>query len=90
MRIIEFLRIIFVSFETLFLLIIVGIYFYNPIFFLSIGNNIQTNNEILKFIPTIPLSICCFSIQYAWKILMPLGSGSNRFLHEWPNYWRLN
>jgi hypothetical protein len=89
MKVVESLRIIFASYEALFLSIILVIYFYYPAFFISIGSSFQANNEILKFIPSIPLVVCGFSAQYAWKILMPLESGSNRILHEWPNYWKL-
>jgi hypothetical protein len=89
MKGIESLRIIFASYEALFLSIILASYFYYPAFFVGIGSSFQTNNEIWKFIPSIPLVVCGFSVQYAWKILMPLESGSNRILHEWPYYWKL-
>jgi hypothetical protein len=89
MKAFEALRIIFASYEALFLSIILASYFYYPAIFVGIGNNFQTNNEIWKFIPSIPLVVCSFSVQYAWKILMPLESSSNRILHEWPNYWKL-
>ena len=89
MKTIESLRVVFVSFEVLFLSFIAAIYFYYPDVLIGIGNSFQTNNEIWKFIPSIPLVVCGFSVQYAWKILMPLGSSSNRILHEWPNYWKL-
>lgn len=89
MKVIEPFRVILVSFEALFISFISAIYFYYPDVLVGIGNNFQTNNEIWKFIPSIPLVVCGFSVQYAWKILMPLGSSSNRILHEWPNYWKL-
>lgn len=89
MKVIEAIRVIFASYEALFLSVIIAIYFYYPAFFVGIGANFQTNDEIWKFIPSIPLIVCGFSIQYAWKILMPLESNSNRLLHEWPNYWKL-
>ena len=89
MKVIEAIRVIFVSCEALFVSIIIAIYFYYPAFFVGIGANFQTNDEIWKFIPSIPVVVCGFSIQYAWKILMPLESNSNRLLHEWPSYWKL-
>jgi hypothetical protein len=89
MKAIESLRILFASYEALFLSIIAASYFYYPDFFIGIGENFQTNNEIWKFIPSIPLVVCGFAVQYAWKILMPLESSSNRVLHEWTNYWKL-
>lgn len=89
MKTIEAIRIIFVSYEALFISIIFAGYFYFPVIFVYIGRNIQTNNELWKFIPSITVIVCGFSVQYAWKILMPLESSSNRILHEWPNYWKL-
>jgi len=89
MRLLETLRIIYVSYETLFFVVVVALYFYFPVFFIEIGNHLKTNNDLWKFIPSIPLIICGFSVQYAWKILMPLNGSSNRILHEWPNYWKL-
>ena len=89
MRLLETLRIIFVSCETLFFVVVVIFYFYFPVFFIEIGNQFKINNDIWKFIPSIPLIICGFSVQYAWKILMPLDGKSNRTLHEWSDYWKL-
>lgn len=89
MKVIETLRIIFASYEALFISIIVATYFYFPGIFVGIGDNFKTNDEIWKFLPSIPLLICGFSVQYAWRILMPLQTTSNRLLHEWPNYWKL-
>jgi hypothetical protein len=89
-QLLEALRIIIVSFEALFLLIIAAIYSYSPEIIIFVGNHFKINNDIWKFIPTVPLILCGFSIKYAWKILMPLeGNNSNRLLHEWPNYWKL-
>ena len=77
------------SYEALFFVIIVALCFYFPVVFVEIGNHLKTNNDIWKFIPSIPLIICSFSVRYAWKILIPLEGSSNRILHEWPNYWKL-
>ena len=89
MRLLETLRIIIVSFETLFVLIVVAIYLYFPEIFIAIGNHFKSNNDIWKFIPSIPIILCGFSVRYSWKILMPLSGSSNRTLYEWPNYWKL-
>lgn len=88
-RLLEVLKIIIISFETLFVVIVAAIYFYSPENIVSIGNHFKNNNDIWKFIPSIPLILCGFSVQYAWRILVPLGGNSNRTLHEWPNYWKL-
>jgi hypothetical protein len=89
MKIIEIIKLLFISFEAVFLLTMIAALQFYPVPFELIGNQIKANNEIWKFIPTIPLAICVFSIQYAWKILNPINNSSNRILHEWPNYWKL-
>jgi|LGOV01.1.fsa_nt_gb hypothetical protein len=89
MKLLEILKINIISFESLFLAFVITFLFYYPGIFEGIGNHFKNNNDIWKFLPTIPLLICSFSINYAWKILMPMDSGSNRILHEWPNYWKL-
>ncbi len=89
MKIIEIIKILFISFEAVFLLALFAALQFYPESFELIGNQIKANMEIWKFIPTIPLAICAFSIQYAWKILNPINGSSNRILHEWPNYWKL-
>ena len=88
-KLLELAKLIFISFEFLFLVILIAVLHYYPNIFEYVGNHFKTNNDIWKFLPTIPLLICGFSIKYAWKILMPIDSGSNRILHEWPNYWKL-
>ncbi len=89
MKILEIIKLLFVSIEAVFLLALIAAMQFYPGVFEHIGNQFKANNEVWKFIPTIPLVICGFSIQYAWKILNPINSASNRILHEWPNYWKL-
>lgn len=89
MKIIEILKLLVISFESVFLLVLLAVIQFYPEPFELLGNQIKVNIEIWKFIPTIPLAICAFSIQYAWKILNPINSSSNKVLHEWPNYWKL-
>ncbi|HAW59537.1 MAG TPA: hypothetical protein DCX03_11105 [Bacteroidales bacterium] len=68
---------------------IIAFLIYFPHKFEQIGEIFKTNNELWKFLLSIPLVICSFSIGYAWKILNPISNGSNRMLHEWPHYWKL-
>lgn len=89
MNILEILRFIFISFETLIMVILLAVLHHSPELFENIGAQLITDKEVWKFLPTIPLIICGFSIKYAWKILMPLDNTSNRILHEWPGYWKL-
>ncbi len=89
MKIIELIKIIFISFEAVFVLALVLVFQYFPDALQNVGHQFKTNSDVWKFIPTVPLIICGFSIQYAWKILNPISSSSNRILHEWPGYWKL-
>jgi hypothetical protein len=89
MKIFEILRFIIISLEAIILLILLTVFRYFPEIFESIGSQILSNKDVWKFLPTIPLIICGFSIKYAWKILTPFDNTSNRVLYEWPNYWKL-
>jgi hypothetical protein len=88
-KILELIKIIFISFEFLYLIILVLIYQSFPDIFGSIGDKFHSNQEIWKYIPTIPSGLLIASLSYSWKILTPLNSTSNRPLYEWPDYWKL-
>ncbi|MFH2123345.1 MAG: hypothetical protein ABIJ50_07695 [Pseudomonadota bacterium] len=85
----ELTKIIFVSFEFLYLTVLLAVYQFYPAIFGSIGHKFHSNQEIWKFIPTLPTSLLVASISYTWKIITPLSGTSNRVLHEWPDYWKL-
>lgn len=89
MKILETLRFIIISIEAIILLTLLTVLYYFPEIFELIGSQILSNKDVWKFLPTIPLIICGFSVKYAWKILMPLENASNKVLYEWPNYWKL-
>jgi len=89
MRLLEILRIILVSFESLFVGVVVVTYLYLPDFFVGIGSHFKKDDDVWRFIPSIPMILCVCSVKYAWKILMPLDGSSNRRLIEWPGYWKL-
>lgn len=88
-RLLELLRIVFISFEFLFLTIVVSIYQFQPDLLGGIGQKFHANQELWKYIPTIPSGLLVVSLSYSWKILTPLNSASNRLLYEWPDYWKL-
>lgn len=83
------LRMIFVSFECLFILAVCLLNQYQSGLFVALGDNITSDTEVTKWLPAIPfgLAIYCF-VDVIWKLITPL-SGSNRKLHEWPDFWRL-
>jgi hypothetical protein len=87
-KIVECIRLIFISFEFLYVVVIAAIAIHYPAVLSELGASIRANAEVLKWIPILPLTICAFVFQLAWRITTPL-PGSNRLLYDWPNYWRL-
>ncbi len=88
-KFVELIRIIFVSFEFLFLIIVFSAYQFYPDLLSEIGQKFHINQEFWKYIPTIPSGLLIASLSYSWKILTPLDNSSNRPLYEWPDYWKL-
>ena len=87
-KIIEIFRLLIVSLETLYLVCLIGVAYFLPSVFVSCGKLLSANAEILKWIPVLPLGICGFSFNLAWRLTEPL-SKSNRLLYDWPEYWQL-
>ncbi len=85
----EFLKILFISFEFVIVLIIFLTMNLFPEFYAKIGSKFIGDSEIWKYIPVIPFTLASASINYAWKILTPLTNSSNKILYDWPDYWKL-
>jgi hypothetical protein len=87
--VLEALRMIFISFEFIFALVVFLLHQQNPHFFTILGDSLTGDSEITKWLPAIPLglSIYCF-VDLIWKLITPL-SASNRELYDWPDFWRL-
>ena len=83
------LRMVFISLEFVYVLVIYFASRIQPHFFTFIGDCITGNIEVTKWLPVLPLALSatCF-VTIIWKIIAPL-SGSNRELYDWPDFWRL-
>ncbi len=81
--ILEILRIYLISFEFLILLSIIIISYYVPSPFAVIGNELKSDSNLLKLLPSINLLILPVSITLAWKLLTPKGDSNTKILYKW-------
>jgi hypothetical protein len=88
-KVCESLRIIFISFEFVFILLIYLTLLLYPDLYSKFGSKFFGNNELWKYIPVLPFALVGGSIKYAWKIIVPLNNESNKMLYDWPDYWKL-
>ena len=88
-KLIETVRFIFVSFEFLILIVIIAIALVNIDWYSRLGDEFKSNNDIWRWLPTIPLVFAIASIRMGSKILHPRENASNRVLYEWSSYWKL-
>lgn len=88
-KLIELLKITFISPEFLYLLLLLVVYIYWTQILKNIGILFKTENDIRKYFPIIPIGLSTWSIKLSYKILQPLNNSSNRSLYDWPEYWKL-
>ena len=86
-RIIDVLRAIFISPEFLILFIIVILQAYKADWFILIGKQFHSNNEIWKFLPTLPMLFTGLVFKFGKNIRIPLEN--NKQLYEWDEYHRI-
>lgn len=84
----ELVRVCFISAEFLLALSVMVVGIYLPSAWIFVGHHIRGQPEVMKSLPVIPIALCGFSINLAWKLITPK-SGSNRELYDWPDYWKL-
>lgn len=84
-RLINILQTFFVSFEFLAVIVTTGLWYFDFFLFTFVGNLIKTDEEIWKFLLTLPsgLLIGCFACSY--NIRSP-GDSNNKTLFKWPGY----
>jgi hypothetical protein len=82
------LKVFFVSFEFLVISLCLLSLLNYPQEIKNIASQIESNNEILKFLAIIPIGIFVWIIKEARELLFP-GEKINNILHEWPEYWKL-
>lgn len=84
----ELLKVFFISVEFLVFLGVVVIWYFFPAAWTFVGETLKSQEEVMKYLPVLPIALCGFSITLSWKLLSPQ-SGSNKELYEWPDYWKL-
>ena len=84
----ELLRVVFVSFEFLFFLCWVDVYFAWPRTIEVIGEVLTTQENALESLPIALITLCGVTFQQAWKLTTPR-EDAGRELLDWPAYWQL-
>lgn len=87
-KVMEFFRVFFVSPEFLLSLLLWLTYRYVPQGFKVLGENIMAHDDVITWLPVLPLSLCSTAVYFAFKLQSPV-NGSCRKLYDWPDYWRL-
>jgi hypothetical protein len=87
-KVTEFLRVLFVSLEFLLCLLLLLAYQNGYQVFHAIGENILAHDDVVTWLPILPISLCGTAVYLAFKLLSPVSS-SCRTLYDWPDYWRL-
>lgn len=88
-RIADLLRAFIVSFEMVWLLLMILVDLNFRSYFTLIGEQFRFNTEIWKFLPTLSLLFTGLAFKLAGKVRAPLPSPYNKRLYEWPQYHRL-
>lgn len=88
-RFLDILRMLFISPEFLIILVILSMNLYAKIFLTTLGSQFKINDEIWKFLPTLPFLFSGIVFKISNKIRVPFESSSNKVLYEWPGYQRI-
>lgn len=84
----EAIRILLVSFETIWVLVMLYLMCQQGRFLALLGKNIFENDESRQVITALPFTLCGAACFLSFKLLAPK-DGSNKMLYDWPDYWRL-
>jgi len=77
---------IFIAPELVLIFFIVLLNLYASKYLIMLGTQFQANDEIWKFLPTLPILFSGFAFKASSKLRAPLDSASNKILYEWPLY----
>lgn len=88
-RFLNSLRAIFISFEFLLTISILLLYSLFPDAFTLIGNRLKSENELWKYLISLPLIFTAFAFKMSSKLRAPLENSSNKLLYSWGDYPRL-
>lgn len=87
-RLIEILRVIFISPEILFLLAILCLTVYFPSLVIFIGIRILGNGKLWDLIYVFPFALLAYAFRLAFQLHAPV-EAANRELYDWEQYWTL-
>ena len=77
---------ILISPELLVFLVVILLNVYAPNQLIMLGSLFKSNEEIWKFLPTLPLLFSGIALKASNKVRAPFDSASNKALYEWPLY----
>ena len=88
-RVLDNLRATIISPEFLIISIVLGVYFLYPQLMGAVGEKIKLENELWKYLFSLPFIFTAISIRQSSKIRAPLENSSNKVLYEWEFYNRI-
>lgn len=88
MKVIYYLRVLFVSYEFAFIILSGSIYLLFGDFLEKKFLAISLNDDALKWAMLFPISICGWTLKEGLGVIFP-DDNKLKILHEWPDYWRL-
>lgn len=88
-RALDILRMLFVSPEFLVITIVGFMYFYAKDFLTTLGTLFKSNDEIWKFLPTLPILFSGIAFNISNKVRAPFEGMNNKKLYKWPEYHRI-
>jgi len=89
-RLLDIIRFSIISPEFVVLLLIIVLNYYFPNIFEFVGSKLKSNDEIWKYIPTLPLLFCGLTFKFSSKLTTPLENSSNKPLYEWGAFHKIN
>lgn len=84
----EIFRILLISFETVWVLIVLYLMCQQERFLVLLSENIFKSDEARQIVTALPFTLCGAACFLSFKLLAPK-DGSNKILYDWPDYWRL-
>ncbi|MEZ8251597.1 hypothetical protein AB6C72_25485 [Vibrio splendidus] len=85
-RLADIIRFSIISPEFLVLLLSIAITYNFPEFFELVGQKLKGNDELWKFIPTLPFVFVGVTFKISQKLHAPLENTSNKQLYEWSSF----
>lgn len=84
----DIVRAIFISFEFLYVLVLIFMLVNYPAILCTIGDFMRMAPDTLKYLPTFHVPFISASAFLTFKILSPLQS-TNKTLYDWPDYFKM-